>query len=120
MLIGYSGFCEKCGVERRMYFARCDQNMKKKMLSGLRGRLIYRGACENCLLHGLYDSVREWRLMSSVQVDKDLAILEGGLMDINFNQAESDAKENLKNDKWLEDNEKHVEDWNRFQAKKGL
>lgn len=121
MLIGYSGRCEKCGLERRLYFAKCNQNIRELMLSGLSThRLDYHGACESCLIHGLFDSVRRWHLMSRVQVDKDLAVLEGGVMDINFRQAESDARENLKNDKWLEDNEEHVKAWRRYKTKKDL
>ena len=117
MLIGFSGFCEKCGVERRIYFARSSEQIRDLMLHSLSSPLKYKGACENCLLHGLMDSVKDWRLMARIQVDKDLSVLGKGFANIDWSKAEDDAKENLKNDVWLDDNEKHVKEYIKYRGK---
>lgn len=113
-LIGYSGLCEKCGEERRIYYARCRGGIKRKMVLGLRSnKLDYVGVCEVCVTRGVKDTVRTWRLMARVQVDKDLKVLDG-FTKIDFAQAQNDVRENLKNDKWLEDNEQHVVAFNKW------
>jgi hypothetical protein len=118
MLIGYSGRCIKCGQERRLYFARVRDDIRRKMITSLnRAIMIHKGLCEVCAVNGLIYSVQEWLLMNRQQVDKDLAILNGGMLNINFDKADRDARENLKNDKWLDDNEKHVESWKKFKGK---
>lgn len=114
MLIGYSGHCWKCGEERRLYFANCRDDVKKEMIYALlTGVLEYKGACEVCLPHGLKDSITSWRLMKRSQVDKDLSVLNSGMM-MNFEKAVSDQRENQKNDKWLDDNEKHVDEYVKY------
>lgn len=118
MLIAYSGRCTKCGQERRLYFARVRDDIRRKMIDSKAGAVMtHKGLCEVCACHGLIDSVHEWLLMPPIQADKDLAILGAGVFDIDFNKADSDAKENLKNDRWLDDNEKHVEAWKKFKGK---
>lgn len=116
MLIGYRGFCEKCGAEKRVYFAYSRQDIRRKMLKGLRGRLAYKGNCEVCFAFNLFGSVRRWELMPRLQVDKDLAVLGTGQL-VDFANAAEQAADNQKSDKWLDDNEKHVEDYIAYRKK---
>ncbi len=102
MLIGYSGHCTKCGQERRLYFARVRDDIRRKMIKSHAGAVMrHKGLCEVCAVHGLIDSVHEWLLMPCVQTDKDLAILGAGVFDIDFDKADSDAKEEVQNRKMI-------------------
>lgn len=120
LLIGFSGNCSKCGQERRLYYANCREDIQCKMIFALSsGILEHQSACEVCIPHGLKDSIHTWRQMSRLQVDKDLAILNSGMM-MNFAKADSDQKDNLKNDKWLDDNEKHVDEYVKYRKAHNL
>lgn len=113
-LIGFSGFCEKCGEERRIYYVKCRDDIKSKLIKGFRtGVLKYSGICEVCILDNVRDTVKTWRLMSRQDVDADLSILDQ-FINIDFDKAASDASENEKNDRWLSDNEQHVKEYKKF------
>jgi hypothetical protein len=119
-LIGYRGWCVKCGQERRVYFSKCSDQIRRTMIQSHRkGEMNYLGSCEVCIPKGLYESVQKWFLMSPYKVDKDLAILDTQV-NIDFSQVEINAQEEHKNDKWLVDNEKHVEEFLKWRKGKDI
>ena len=108
-LLGYRGWCYCCGGEKRLYYMQCRDDVRAKMYRGFKK---FKGTCDNCLIrHKVTETIVEWAVMSCKQVDKDLYILGSGI-DIDFEQADTDAKYYKKMDKELEDYEKRVEDYN--------
>lgn len=114
-LIGYRGHCYKCGAERRLYYVRTSPQIQRKMLNRLKG---FKSFCEVCLpKYGLKDTITEWYEMSLSQVDKDLYILGSGI-DIDYQKAENDERDNKKNDEWIENQENRVEEYKNYLRKK--
>lgn len=115
MLLAYKGVCETCGHERTLYFAECRQDIRRQMLYGMED---YSGNCQNCLMNGVFDTIKRWYQIPHFQADKELAIIGRGGIDIDFDAAERDAKDNEANDRWLENNEGRVEEYKAWKKKK--
>lgn len=116
MLIGYEGVCLKCGSAKRLYYARCNEQIQRLMLRRLRG---YYGTCEVCYIErgGLKNTVTKWHELSRLKVDKDLATLESG-MAIDFGSVDSNIRSDLQSEAWLAENEWKVNEYKKA-AKKG-
>lgn len=108
--LGYMGHCEKCGQERRIYYAHCDDIMQRVLLRSMHK---YKGVCEHCLAtYGLKETVREWYKMGCQQVLKDLDTKASGV-NIDFDQVDREIRENQKNEEWHAENDWKVEQFRK-------
>lgn len=119
MLRGYRGKCEKCGSEKRVYFANCDDRMRDLMLNYDK-MMKSRGTCEVCYVGcSLKHSVWWISDMSMEQVDKDLAILGNGI-NITQQDYENSVNEIKEGDQWWENQEGRVAEYKQHLKKKGF
>lgn len=115
-LIAYLGECKICFKTEKAYYIYADHKNKDMMLDGsLKGQFRNCPAC--VLQHGAHDSMKFIGEVPKKEVDRDLSILLEGIQ-INFDAALDQAKENTKMDLQIDNDEKRMNEYMAWSAKK--
>lgn len=114
---GYEGSCSRCSQKIRAYYVFADSRRRAMMDDGT--FMLEDSNCPQCVTSKLLVTPRtiKWKRQLSVkEVEADLKKHMSGGINIDFEAADREAKQNELNDKWLENNEKRVAErlaWNK-------
>ena len=115
-LIAYLGECKVCFKTEKAYYIYADRETQDEMVLG-----TIKGQWRNCPACASQGKARmSMKFIDQVprsEVDRDLQILQSG-MQINFDAALDQAKDNEKMDKQADNDEKRMDEYMKWISKK--
>lgn len=116
--IGFLGRCVRCKNEQRAYYYFADHENRRRMKDG--SFKIWPANCPGCVTNALFSSpnTMEWlRQLDPKEVIRDLPTLVGGIQ-IDFDQAETEAKKQEKDDIDSDNYQKKMDEYRTWKKKR--
>ena len=117
-LLGYEGKCTRCQKAERAYYYFADSKHRRQMLDGV--FMEIRANCPVCVTSRIFSSpstMKFYRKLLASEVEADLKTLQFG-MQIDFDQAEQQAKTEQRMDTMIDNDQKRVQEYIDWKAKK--
>ena len=119
-LLALKGHCERCGTEGKVYYARCNYEKGRLILSFQRtGRTNWKGTCEHCYVTKRLISTLRWEgVQDRILTDNELAIMNQN-SDFSRQEVEQEVSRQTRNDKigeeFMQENREKI-DWQKSKS----
>lgn len=116
--LAFEGRCVRCKQNLVAYYMFADARRKAMMTSGT--FMAEDANCPGCVTNKIFSTPRtvKWfRKITGTEVQKLLDKETKGGIKIDFKAVDKQAKEEVANDKWIEDNDKRIADIVKWKQK---
>lgn len=117
--LAFEGRCSRCKQTEKAYYYYADHRRKEMMSNGT--FMSIKANCPRCVTSSVFQSTgtMEWiRKLPPKEAADDLMKLTNGSVNINWADVDATVKEYEKNDVWLENQEKRVDEYLKWKKKK--
>lgn len=117
--LAFEGRCSRCKQTEKAYYYYADRRHRDMMTNGT--FMSDKSNCPRCVTSPIFQSTHTmvwFRKLSDTEAANDLMKLTNGSVNINWADVDATVKEYEKNDAWLENQEKRVDEYVKWKKKK--